>query len=109
MLSLLKKLLKMLLKLPMTLFNMLKKRPLLAGVGLFCLYMCCSEHLMSLVKNVMNADILKKKPEEDDKDAETQQVPEMDDVSMFDESTMHNKMVADVDSKLEDLVNEVHP
>ena len=107
MLNLLKKLVKMVMKVPNMIYSFAKKNPVKAGLVVFALYLCCFEDVMGTIKNLMNMGALEIPEGKEEKEQE-QQAPQMDDVSMFRESLEHNVKIADVDANLEDLINDVH-
>lgn len=108
MLKLLKKLFNMLVALPEKLLKYAKKHPIRMGLSAVALYLCCSDNLLGKVRDLvgLNGRILE--PKGNDAEAEKQNAPEMDDVSMYKDSQLHTALVAEKSADLEDLVNESH-
>lgn len=105
MFRLLKKLFNMLLALPKKLVNYAFKHPYRVGITVFVLYMCCSDNIFAVFKDLtgINGSLLS--PKGKDVDEEVNQEPEMDDISMYKDSQLHTSLVAEKSAELEDLVN----
>jgi DNA replication protein DnaD len=94
-------------KLPEMIFSFVQKNPIKSGFVAFVIYLCCFEDVLGTLKNLMNAGSLEM-PKGKEEEKQEQAAPEMDDVSMFSESLQHNAKIANLDSNVEDIINDVH-